>query len=480
MATRSGWSILRTVAAICALLIALPASFAQTPADPPSENPDMQQAAPLLSPDQLDNLVAPIALYPDPLLSQVLAASTYPLEIVEAQQWLGQNSDLQGVQLMDAAKGQNWDPSVQALVAFPDALELLASDVRWTTDLGDAFLAQQADVMSAVQRMRLRAKANGKLNSTPQQVVTTDDQDGQSAIEIQPADPQVIYVPMYSPTYVWGEPVGGGYYDMWYPADFGFGFGFGPGIYMSSYYPGWGGWGGWGWGCGWFGQGLYLNTGFFPRYGFRGGYHGGFGGHGHGGRVGWQHNPGHRMRIPYPNRAVARQFNSNRFSSGRSGGARMNSGQFTGSARGFTRSGNSGFRSGNRGYTGSGRQASPAYGAGVRSQGYRSAPSYNRSFGRSYSSPRSYSTPRQSYSAPRSYSSPRQSYSAPRSTPRRDPTPRRASPAEVRDSPVDAPAETPASLGADRVPSAVAAAEAADTAGNRPICHLLRRLKPAR
>ena len=126
-------------------------------------SPGHTTGAPLLSPDQLDNLVAPIALYPDPLLGQVLAASTYPLEIVEAQQWLQQNSNLQGAQLMDAAKQQNWDPSVQALVAFPDALSLLSNDIRWTTDLGNAFLAQQADVMSAVQRMRARAQANGKL-----------------------------------------------------------------------------------------------------------------------------------------------------------------------------------------------------------------------------------------------------------------------------------------------------------------------------
>ena len=204
----SGTAIHRAVAATFALLIALPASFAQAPADPYSGTPDTQQAALLLSPDQLDNLVAPVALYPDPLLSQVLAASTYPLEIVEAQQWLGQNSNLQGAQLMDAARQQNWDPSVQALVAFPDAFRLLANDIRWTTDLGNAFLAQQADVMSAVQRMRARARANGRLTTTPQQVVTMDTQDGQNAIEIQPADPQVIYVPIYSPSYVWGRRSG--------------------------------------------------------------------------------------------------------------------------------------------------------------------------------------------------------------------------------------------------------------------------------
>ncbi len=388
------------------------------------ENPDTQQAAPLLSPDQLDNLVGPIALYPDPLLSQVLAASTYPLEIVEAQQWLRQNSNLPAAQLIDAAKQQNWDPSVQALVAFPEALGLLANDVQWTTDLGDAFLAQQADVMSAVQNMRARARANGRLNSTPQQVVTMDNQDNQSAIEIQPADPQVVYVPVYSPSYVWGPPIGGAYYDMWYPSGFGFGFGFGPGIYMSSYFPGWGGWGGWGWGYGWFGRGMYLNTGFFPRYGFRGGYYGGFGGgvggRGYGGQAAWQHNPGHRMGVPYSNRATANRFNSNRFSSGRSGGSAI--------------------RPGNRGNAGSVRQASPNYGAGGRSQGYRvpaqgsrgngaaqgnrSAPSYNRSLGqsqstprdRSYSAPRSSSASRPSYSAPRSSSASRPSYSAPRSS----------------------------------------------------------------
>ena len=469
---KSGSVILRTAAVLFALLIALPASFAQTPAYPPSETPDTQQAAALLSPDQLNNLVAPIALYPDPLLSQVLAASTYPLEIVEAQQWLGQNSNLQGAQLMDAAKRQNWDPSVQALVAFPDAMGLLANDIQWTTDLGNAFLAQQADVMSAVQTMRARARANGKLNTTPQQVVTMDNQDGQSAIEIQPADPQVVYVPVYSPTYVWGPPAWGGYYDPWYAS--GFGFGFGPGIYMSSYYPSWGGWRGWGWGFGWSGRSLYLNTGFFHRYGFRGGYNGrfdgGFAARGFGGRATWAHNPNHRMSVPYANRAIASRFNSNRFSSGRSGGGRMIGGQFSGgaranasqwngrrlesgrdgatlpnrgasrvgadnrfpsvgqsNARGTTRSGDSGFRSGNRSNAESNRQASPNYGAGESSRGYqapaqsspgygaaqgsRNAPSQNRSFRPGNSEPRS-----GSISAPRSSSAPRQSISAPPSS----------------------------------------------------------------
>ena len=140
---------------------------------PPMEPPQQQpQASVHFTPEQLDNLVAPVALYPDPLLGQLLVASTYPLELVEAQQWLQQHRNLQGTALMDAAKQQNWDASVQAMVALPDVLGRLNQDVQWTTDLGNAFLAQQADVMAAVQRMRTSAQARGQLNSTPQETVS--------------------------------------------------------------------------------------------------------------------------------------------------------------------------------------------------------------------------------------------------------------------------------------------------------------------
>ncbi len=127
---------------------------------PPVGQPGPQPAgAQALTPNQLDDLVAPIALYPDPLLGQVLAASTYPLELVEAQQWMQQNRNLSGAQQMDASRQQNWDPSVQALVALPDALTMLNRDIRWTTDLGNAYLAQQNDVMAADSaRMRQRAQ----------------------------------------------------------------------------------------------------------------------------------------------------------------------------------------------------------------------------------------------------------------------------------------------------------------------------------
>src|SRR5579862_4403849 len=180
---------------------------------PPAEQPP---PAPALNPQQLENLVAPIALYPDNLLSQILAASTYPIEVVEAQQWLQQNRNLKGQALMDAAKTQNWDPSIQALVAFPDVLTRLNQDVRWTTDLGNAFLAQQPDVMNAVQQLRGRAQANGKLQSTPQETVTTQSQNGQTAIDIAPPNPEVVYVPVYNPEWVWGPPFG--YYPpLFYP-----------------------------------------------------------------------------------------------------------------------------------------------------------------------------------------------------------------------------------------------------------------------
>jgi len=279
--------------------------WAGPPASAQASAPSAQQTPPptqILTANQITDLVAPIALYPDPLLTQVLVASTYPLEVVEAQQWLQQNRSLSGTRLMDAARQQNWDPSVQALVAFPDVLNRLNSDIRWTTDLGNAFLAQQADVMNAVQRMRVSAKANGHLASSPQQTVSTETQDGQSAIVIQPANPQVIYVPVYDPAYIWGPPAWGYYPPLFYPA---FGFGFWPGIDMGFWFGGWGGWGwggwGWGWGPNWFGRNVFINNAFCHRYGFHD-FHGGFG------RTAWAHDPSHRIGVAYPNRQLAGRY----------------------------------------------------------------------------------------------------------------------------------------------------------------------------
>src|SRR5262252_4096914 len=125
----------------------------------------------LIPNEKLDALVAPIALYPDPLLAQTLAASTSPLEVIQLQQWIANNRYLKDQALADAVEMQPWDPSVQAMAAFPDVVKRLSDDVGWMTDLGNAFLAQQADVMDAVQRMRARAQRNGNLNTTPEQTV---------------------------------------------------------------------------------------------------------------------------------------------------------------------------------------------------------------------------------------------------------------------------------------------------------------------
>jgi hypothetical protein len=420
----SGITIRSAAPVACAFLLTLPLTFAQEPAGPSEGWPEARQAAPALSPDQLSNLLAPIALYPDPLLSQVLSASTYPLEIVEAQQWLARNRNLKGRELVEAAREQNWDASVQALVVFPDTLEFLAKDIRWTTDLGNAFLAQQDDVMNAVQALRARARANGRLVTTPQQVVTMESQDGRDAIAIQPADPQVIYVPVYNPVYVWGPPVYGVYPSLWYPPGFGLTFGFGPAYYMSAYYPSWGGWGGWGWNCGWFGGGLYVNVGFFHRYGYRGGYVGPVVGRGYSGRTVWVHDPGHRGSIPYPNRSVATRFAAEPrhggFSDGRGGGrqfndARADAGRQSrpadgGNWRSFGDGNRGAARPEGRGFTGStggaqsGRSMQSEGGRWSTGAGASAAPRSNsgpREFSSGGGGGRSYSAPSPMRSAPR-------------------------------------------------------------------------------
>jgi len=324
---------------------------------PPGQAPPPEQP---LNPQQLQDLVAPIALYPDNLLSEILAASTYPIEVVEAQQWLQQHRNWKGQKLLDEAKKQNWDPSVQALVVFPEVLGRLNQDIRWTTDLGNAFLAQQADVMSAVQQLRMKAQANGKLRSTPQENVTTETQNGQTAIDIAPPDPGQIYVPNYNPEYVWGPPIYGYYPPLLYPG-LDIGFGFYPGIDLGLYFGG--GWGlyggfGWGWGPNWFGGGIYTNGNFFHRYGFND-YHPGFGG-------AWAHDPGHRLGVPYGSRAVANRFGGGfgaRGTAGFRGGGAVRGGEgFQGAARGGEARGGEAARGG-----AAGRSFAPAGGGGGHS-----------------------------------------------------------------------------------------------------------------
>src|SRR5580704_5092264 len=232
-----------------------------------------QTSAPLPA-KQLDDLVAPIALFPDSLVAQVLAASTYPIEIAEAQQWVKDHPKWKPPKLMDKAKKQTWDPSVKAMVAFPQVLTMMSGNLAWATQLGNAFLAQQADVMQAVQRMRAQAEAKGTLHSTDQINVGTEEQNGHSAITIQPVNPEIWYVPYYNPLYIWGPPVWGVYPELVYPG-VDVGFGFLPGIDIGLYFGGWGGWGwgGWGWGPNWFGGGIFIDHSFFHRYGY-GEFHG--------------------------------------------------------------------------------------------------------------------------------------------------------------------------------------------------------------
>jgi hypothetical protein len=361
----------------------------------------MQQAPQqLLSPQQLNNLVAPIALYPDPLLGQLLVASTYPLEIVEANQWLQRNRNLGGRELMDAAKQQPWDPSVQALVAVPDALAKLNQDISWTTDLGNAFLAQEADVMNAVQQMRARAQGNGNLTSTPQQTVTTEAQGGQQVIVIQPADPQVIYVPSYDPMYVWGPPVYGYYPPLYYS---GFGFGFGRGFNLSFCFDGWGGWGGWGWGPNWFGRTVFINNSFFPRFGFRHGFGAGFVG-----RTNWAHDPVHRLGIPYRNQQVAARFQ------GHSMASRNSFQAGTGSRAAVAPYANrSAGRAGEQGYRNMASQ--PLRGQSQPQQRYQAPQQVRPAPQQRYQTPQQVRpSPQQRYQAPQQYrSAPQQRYQAP-------------------------------------------------------------------
>ena len=209
------------------------------------------------TPAQLDQLTAPIALYSDPLLGSILAASTYPLEVVQAARWLQDpaNAALTGDALEAALEAQPWDPSVKSLVPIPAVLRLMDSNIDWTEQLGDAFLAQQGDVMDSVQRLRQRAAAQGALRSTPQQTVAAD----QNAITIEPVSPDVIYVPYYVPA-VYGPWPWPAYppYEFAAPPDVFIGgaligFGIGIGIFEPL-------WGGYGWN--WPGHGLVI----YPPY----------------------------------------------------------------------------------------------------------------------------------------------------------------------------------------------------------------------
>src|SRR5690349_9164001 len=222
--------MLRSLVAIVCTIALLPGETLANAAPAGATAPQNQTAT--IPAEQLDSLVAPIALYPDPLLAQVLAASTYPLEIIQLQQWLTKNKTLKDKALADAVAKQSWDASVQALAALPDVANRLANDIQWTTDLGNAFLAQQGEVMDAVQRMRKKAQDKGTLKTTEQQKVETRVIENKSVIVVEQANPQVVYVPSYNPVVVYGPayyPYPPIYYPPWgyYAAGAAISFGFG-------------------------------------------------------------------------------------------------------------------------------------------------------------------------------------------------------------------------------------------------------------
>jgi hypothetical protein len=306
----------------------------------PAADASQQDAAPL-PPDQLDSLVAPIALYPDPLLAQMLAASTYPLELVQLQQWLAKNKTLKDKALVDAVEKEPWDPSVQAMAVVPDALKRLTDDIQWTTDLGNAFLAQQSDVMEAVQRMRAKAEGKGNLKSNEQMKVETKVVESKSVIVIEQSNPQVVYVPSYDPVVVYGAPVYP-YPPIYYPPPgyyaAGMAISFGVGMMVGAAMNG-----GWGWGCGWGGNNnvtINNNNNFNRNSNINGGNRNNINGGNRnninggnrpgGGGNSWQHNPQHRGGTPYGNKATANKFGGTSRGdsmSNRQSNARQNQGQ---------------------------------------------------------------------------------------------------------------------------------------------------------
>jgi hypothetical protein len=236
-------------------------------------------SAATMSTSQLEALVAPIALYPDSLVAQILTAATFPDQVAIADYWLQQNKSLAGNTLMQAVDKQSWDASVKALTEFPSVLDNMSKNLTWTSSLGEAYHNQQAEVMTAIQTLRAKAKAAGNLKSSPQVTVV---QQSPQVIVIQPANPQVVYIPQYNPTVVYGTPyVTPGYSagDVAAAGIIGFGAGIAVGAMMSG---GCCGWGYSSWNCGWHGTAVvyhggayYGNAGWHGGY-YNGSYHGGY------------------------------------------------------------------------------------------------------------------------------------------------------------------------------------------------------------
>src|SRR5260370_40366197 len=291
--------------------------------------PQQAQSYTQQTPEKLQQLVAPIALYPDSLVAQIMAASTFPEQVVEADRWVQAHPDLNGDALGQAVDQQSWDPSVKALIAFPSIIGNMHKTLSWTSSLGDAYYNQEQDVMDAVQMMRRQAQESGNLNDTPQQTVTTQG----STIIVEPANSDVVYVPAYNPWVVYGDPIMAwpGWYPypgIWYDGPslwFGAGFGIG---WFGGY-----GWGWDHWGCDWHDRGIihdhhryysrsstfYNRNNYYRGEGARGGLNGnrsGFSGdrggardHANAGSRPPNRNFGGRRGLDKPPGATAQPFN---------------------------------------------------------------------------------------------------------------------------------------------------------------------------
>ena len=287
-----------------ALLVATSVAAVAQTANPATSTPVQSQQSqsepvePLLKPEQLDALVAPIALYPDSLLANVLAASTYPLEVVQADRWLTARKNMKGDQLRSEVDKQAWDESVKALTSTASVLSMMSEKLDWTKGLGDALLAQQSDVMDAIQRLRSKAQANNKLTTTKQQKVSVQQQENKQVITIEPAVPNEIYVPYYDPAVVYGTWPYADYPPYYFAAPPYIGAGvvaagiaFGTAFAIAR----WGNY--WGGGCNWGNNNFFINRS---------------------NNVGnnWQHNPAHRQGVKYANANVAQRFGTNDLKAG--------------------------------------------------------------------------------------------------------------------------------------------------------------------
>ncbi|MFB9264846.1 DUF3300 domain-containing protein [Bradyrhizobium erythrophlei] len=300
---RSG-KILLALALFSAIPIAALAQAADKPPAEISQTRPAGQAQPadqLLKPEQLEALLAPIALYPDTLLANVLAAATYPLEVVQADRWLSARKSLKGDALKAEVDKQSWDDSVKALASTAAVLSMMSDKIDWTKNLGDAVLAQQPDVMDAIQRLRTKAQANNKLVTTKQQKVSVQTQESKQVIVIEQTDPNTMYVPYYDPATVYGSWP----YADYPPYYFGYPSYIGAGVIAAglAFGTAWaiGRWGNyWGGGFNWGNRNLYVNH--YNRINNIGNS--------------WQHNPAHRQGVRYSNTNVQQRFGNNNLKAG--------------------------------------------------------------------------------------------------------------------------------------------------------------------